>query len=248
VNYLHGFSDWVAAVFEHWHGWVSGGALAFFLEIGDRLKKWEIKPRIFAVVLIVGLFWSVFAAWRDEHQNTVTVINEKATAVGDLSTCNGDLKAETEKGKLWERLNGQQQATFNGQQATFNNQQDIVNKCIVALGSAIKPERLKIQDWFVGTVIEKTNREAPYFGSWIVLTNKTVTPIRLLVTCDGDIEGAGAEVLGTGGQESGGWGGKFSAKKYGIGITSPAWTPTNPLLVTVYANNKNLGRCTFEEQ
>ena len=241
MNYFHGFPDWVVAVFEHWHGWVSGGVLAFFLEVGDRLKKWEIKPRIFAVILGVGLFWSVFAAWRDEHHNTATVIDEKAKAVGDLGTCSGDLKTETEKSKLLERQNLQQQITTN-------SQQDSLNRCIVALGSAIRPERLRTEAWYVGTVVEKRNPQHLYMGTWVGMTNKIVTPIRLLVTCEGNVADVGGWVLGTGGMMSGGWGGRFSPKKYGMGITSPSWTPANPLLVTVYADQRDLGTCKFEEQ
>jgi hypothetical protein len=181
----------------HWLFTFGGIAMVAF-GLWEKYKHKETAKWMFWGFAVLLLLVAFYQAWLDEHHNTAVVIAEKATAVGDWGTCNGDLKAETEKNKLLDRQNIQQQTTINSQQSSLNSQQDSVNKCIVQLGSAIKPERLKTEAWLVGTVIEKTDRQSPFFGSWVVLTNKTVTPIRLLVTCDGDIAGAAGEVLGTG--------------------------------------------------
>jgi hypothetical protein len=84
-------------------------------------------------------------------------------------------------------------------------------------------------------------------GTFALTTNKIVTPVRMLVSCEGDIDIASATIAGTNTVSSGGWGGKFSTKQYGVGINSPAWSPSTPLLVTVYAS-QNPGRCSFQEQ
>ena len=59
---------WAVAVIEHWHGWVSGGVLAFGLEISDRIWEWKPSKALFIVILSCGLVWSFFSAWRDEYK------------------------------------------------------------------------------------------------------------------------------------------------------------------------------------
>jgi hypothetical protein len=65
--------EFVLAVLEHLHGWISGGLLALAVELLDRLFDWKIprKPWI-AIFIVGGLFVSVFGAWRDEHEKVIT--------------------------------------------------------------------------------------------------------------------------------------------------------------------------------
>jgi hypothetical protein len=113
-------------------------------------------------------------------------------------------------------------------------------------------EPLKITDHFLGMMPSKSNPniQAKYNGTFLVLTNKTITPIRLLVTCESEIVQAAGEVLGTGTLMQGGWYGRVTSsnKQFGVGILSPAWTPVNPLLVTIYSNESNVGICSFDEK
>jgi len=37
----------VTAVFEHWHGWVSGGIFALVLEVGDQLWNWKPSKKLY---------------------------------------------------------------------------------------------------------------------------------------------------------------------------------------------------------
>jgi hypothetical protein len=144
MEFLRGFPEWLLAVTEHWHGWVSGGVLAFGLEIGEKLWKWEISKRAFAIILGVGLLWSVFAAWRDEHHNTEVVIGEKAQAMSNLYVCGGDLKATRQKAEDLQSQVTSQQTTINAQQTATNTQQLTLDSCVVSLGRTSIPERVKI--------------------------------------------------------------------------------------------------------
>jgi hypothetical protein len=60
--------DFIVAVLEQLHGWISGGLLALGVELLDRVLDWKIprKPWI-AIFIVAGLFVSVFAAWREER-------------------------------------------------------------------------------------------------------------------------------------------------------------------------------------
>ena len=93
-----------------------------------------------------------------------------------------------------------------------------------------------------------TGDHPPYETKFILTVNQMVTPIRLLVHCESEILQANGSVAGAGVQLSGGWGGRFSPNQFGIGISSPAWIPTTPLIVTVKSNQKPLGTCTFTQQ
>jgi hypothetical protein len=61
--------DFLVAVLEQLHGWISGGLLALAVEILDRVWDFKIprKPWI-AVFIVGGLVVSVFGAWREEHR------------------------------------------------------------------------------------------------------------------------------------------------------------------------------------
>ncbi len=59
------------AVLENWHGYVSGGILAFGLEISDRLWDWKPSKKLFIGILATGLAWSIFSAWREERKKAI---------------------------------------------------------------------------------------------------------------------------------------------------------------------------------
>ncbi|MGD0568533.1 MAG: hypothetical protein ABSA78_09005 [Candidatus Sulfotelmatobacter sp.] len=76
--------EWVRSVIEQWHGWVSGGVLAFGLEIAEKIWDFKVTKKLFLVILGLGFFWSIFASWRDEHtkvqgQRTYVRINFEAS-------------------------------------------------------------------------------------------------------------------------------------------------------------------------
>jgi hypothetical protein len=98
-------------------------------------------------------------------------------------------------------------------------------------------EALKIGHHSLGPTVR---REKPGVAAYdfIVLTNGVVTPpVRLTVSCDGDVTDAYANMLGISGFMQGGLE-RIDAKQYEIGISAPPWGPTTPLLVTLYSNQK----------
>lgn len=100
----------------------------------------------------------------------------------------------------------------------------------------------------VNLLEESTGEHPPYETRFIATVNQIVTPIRLLVQCESEILEANGRLAGASVHMSGGWGGKFSKNQFGIGILSPAWSPSTPLIITVKSNQKQLGVCRFNEQ
>jgi hypothetical protein len=193
------------------------------------------------VIVIVGVWlcafiWSIGAMVFSDHKQARERVSSAEAEIRILKNTisNRDVEIKTIRDQV-------------------SGQQDTINKTLLELGRSqqreVQPTR--IIRYFIGTLPvnarpEKTSNQ----GTFLLLTNRAITPIRLLVTCERDFVEAYGQVLGTGAVLAGGWGGRVtrSSKQYGIGIVSPAWTPTNPMMVTIYANQQDLGLCTFEQQ
>lgn len=67
MELVHDIWEWVIAVFEHWHGYVSGGILAFALEYGEKLWDWKPSKKWIVIILCIGFLFSMFSAWREQH-------------------------------------------------------------------------------------------------------------------------------------------------------------------------------------
>jgi len=81
MEILRDMWDWVIAVLEHWHGWVSGSLLAFFFELGDKIWEWKPSKKLLFTFVLLGLLWSIFSAWRDEHRLRLSAETQKAIPV-----------------------------------------------------------------------------------------------------------------------------------------------------------------------
>jgi hypothetical protein len=71
VELVNQFWEWTISVIEHWHGWVSGGVLAFGLEIAEKAWDFKISKKAFVVISGIGFLWSIFASWQDEHAKVI---------------------------------------------------------------------------------------------------------------------------------------------------------------------------------
>ena len=67
MNQFRHFRQWVGAVLTHWYGWAGGTLISIVLLVGQEVWGWQPSKLQFVVILGLGLSWSTFAAWRDEH-------------------------------------------------------------------------------------------------------------------------------------------------------------------------------------
>lgn len=80
---FHNVWEWVNAVIHNWHGYVSGGALAFGLELVKKFREWEPSKKVFAGIVAFGLFASCFSAWQEKSEEVektkreVTALNKQ---------------------------------------------------------------------------------------------------------------------------------------------------------------------------
>lgn len=97
-------------------------------------------------------------------------------------------------------------------------------------------------------LLRVTGNSPPYSTEILVLTNRSVSPVRLLISCDTELISVDGSIMGSGVEMHTGWGGRISNKQFGVGIGSPPWTPENPMRITIRSNTKDIGSCRFEQQ
>lgn len=212
--------------------------------------KEHFKRNTLVGLAVVGIAWtalfpiSAFLTVYDDHENLVGAASRiKRTLNGEIQSQKDQLIATRLECARWEGQNDTLQAQNRSQQNTING-------CLTQAIKLLKRPSLKLSNYFLGQVsTQRFPSSKQRYGTFLVITNQTITPIRLLVTCQADITASGF-VLGGNTSTFGGWGGRVTASthQYGVGILTPAWTPTNPLLVTVFSDAQNVGRCTFDEQ
>ncbi|MGC1811873.1 MAG: hypothetical protein WA721_18125 [Candidatus Binataceae bacterium] len=205
--------------------------------------KWGLGLTLAAWSLV--FCYCVTRAIYEDHfksRNAAVQLNDKIRDQdGSLERQNGEIGTLTSEISLKEEA-------IQGLQDQVRNQQTIINGALFQLGQA-GAQPLRLTPYFLGHLPANDNSKLPTNqGSFIVLTNKTITPVQLLLTCDANIYAASGGVLGAGSMMYGGWGGRVttSKKQFGVGILSPAWSPSNPLIVTIYSNDR-INSCSFEE-
>jgi hypothetical protein len=242
MEYLHKFPEWMVAVFEHWHGWLSGGLLAFVLELGEKLWDWKPPKRAFVVILGIGLLWSVFAAWRDENHNTEVVINEKSDAWSKFGTCD---KERFGKAILADQLSAQ----VTSLQTQLGGQQDTFNRCILALGLRNAPEPLTfdVQAWKFPETYTYVNVGKVQFWVMVVTANKSVSPLKGTLTCDAPFTHIANILTSHGGSLRAPSLGQINDRSVSIEYAYPPLTERTPLLVGAFTKpDEVINRCTFK--
>ena len=63
------FAKWVYAVARHWYGYAGGTFVAVLLLIVQQVMGRRFTFWYYVLILALGLFWSMFAAWSDEHDS-----------------------------------------------------------------------------------------------------------------------------------------------------------------------------------
>ena len=243
-------SNWLGLVFPAIVVLVGEGIACVVYGWSVMVAKW--KQATLLGFASLGVCYLLLFAWCAIYQNYFSISSLQVRA--DTLQSSVDAAGTDKRIAVLSAQNECAQILGKNEILTNQNrdQQNTINNCQTqALRLIADTQSLKITDYFLGLVPSQYNQNihGKYHGTFLVLTNKPVSPIRLLVSCDAEIEVSG-DILGTGSAMSGGWGGRVtgSLKQYGFGLLSPAWTPVNPLLLTVYTDSPSLGRCTFDER
>jgi hypothetical protein len=226
------------------------GIVSFGLALWAEIKK---KPHHRLAFWIIGCLCLIVAfdqAWRDEHHNTKAVIDQKADLTSRMSECSVGFKAAGDKATFFEEQTHSNQQTINqqlktltAQQQTANSQQNTMNNCVVALGKAniADPQKTSVGFFsadFQGAPLSK------HKSLLLAFTNKPVpSPARGRVACTKPFKYA---QLGTVGSGMLGIIPRINEFTYDWELSSPQWTPTNPLIFVIAYDEDDLGPCGIQ--
>jgi len=260
------------------NNWV-GMLLSFALllpSIGPRIKAHFINIRTLAwsgkffytgralmstnwrsVVGVVGVFFFAnfltvgfhdYSGAAQQNMQTINKVNslkyQLGTTAVDCQLQTGGIRTErdTEKAKnlVLEKQNRDEQLT--------------INNCLVQLGKGQEPLHItQLPLGFMATALDV--RDVKHAVSWLLLTNKTVTPVRLYIGCTFPIESVSGGIMSASGGTTAMVGPndsdlRVSDHEFNYRIISPAWAVDSPLVLAIMPVDQFSGRigCTIRQE
>jgi nitrogen fixation-related uncharacterized protein len=214
----------------------------------DEEAKFALRASLIAAccLYVPILFWSVGTGVYEDHEG---LVSRSRSQRASIRTADGILKEQKEFDSQKFTACQNDNSRMVGRNETLGkqnrDQQDTINNCQTQALKLLTPEAFKITP---------VTLESPHPGvdaqTWKVLliTNKSVTPIDLIVTCNKRMKGISGEVLGGGGVQLYGGADKIMPNAYELHITSPAWTVVTPLELNVsYSGGEDIS-CGFNER
>jgi hypothetical protein len=234
-------SLFIGAVAAHWMA-SFGGVFLMIVAIIEKLRHKEVNAWVFWSGAFVCMLVAFYGAWVDEHHNTEQVITDKALIAGERDFWKAQSFAKDDSLRTMTGLLAQ---NFNTLSGTQNSLTALSNKIL----DVTKPEPMTIHSVDIGPMKSTDGNGSKFQEQFVLLVNKTITPVHLVVTCDQPIASAGGGILGSRTTIlSDLWGGAISDRSWRVGAGGGVWGPLSPLVVTVYFNDGDLRRCHFDER
>jgi hypothetical protein len=228
------------SVSAHWIA-IVGVILTLTPFVPNGVRKWveeKVVKKEFSLkhLWILGallLLIAFYETWQDEYRHSQQLMRENSSIAADRDNWkqqSGDKDISLRKR---DDLLGQSVTAFTG----------LSNKIL----DITKPEPLKI------TVAGERLPYYDYGGSqphemmMLGFPNKVVGEVNAYVTCDKDIQSARAAMLGHDLWMGGGVDIENS-RAFNVNITSPTWTPTQPLVVYIAFKNELATGCTITQR
>ena len=198
---------------------------------------------------MLPFLFAVFQSWESEHRSRLgrerelTASNKRIDDLTrDLST--EDRRATDRCGKEMDSVRREaavKDAISQTLQKQNRDQQSTINGCLSQAMKLLTPEPPKTT---ILPIDVADNRDPALKSTrFILLTNKTITPVRVVISCDAYIERV--SLLPIGSAVLGGGGTRFSDRIFQSMIQSPAWTPSQPILATVEHHKEDSPKCSF---
>jgi hypothetical protein len=193
------------------------------------------------VIYTPVIIWAIGKAVYEDHQYFVdtakrlhvAITHNEASFSGVRQGLENDISGLKTKCSGFEGANGVLQSQNRDQQQTINN-------CQTQAIKFLTPEKM---EYTILSLSLDKRPDGTAKWTWLVLTNKVVTPVRMTVACDKPISEGSSFMVGNiaHGQPT-----SHDATSFGISIDNPAWTPKTPMGVSfVYAGE--LPKCYLKD-
>jgi hypothetical protein len=247
-----------ALVGSNWGGLIFPAAVFTLTQIvlavmGEVKKHWQRNVVIgFAVagVAWTGLFLlSTVLTVYDDHQNMVGATNRIKHALQDSKRLEAS-RCEGEKRGVGEQLISSRilSSSLEGKNQVLDKQnrdeQTLIAGCQNQALKLLVPEALKITP----VVFDSENDNvATRVIRWLLLTNKELPPHLNIVCGEGMtyIQSASLRIVGGAGAFFGGVSGRLGPTAWELSQGSGAWSPGNPLLITISYRGSENAVCSF---
>lgn len=226
-----------------------GGVVLMIFAIIEKLRKKDTEAWIFWGAAIACIFIACYGAWVDEHNNASAVIVEKADAWSRYNSCSSGLKEKEAEVTGWNNRFSDQVGRAATLQNTINSQQSTFDLCVTTLSKANAPIQQSTTMFVVGDIV--ANPAAKHSIRYVLLTNKSVSPVKLILWCDGTIKAANIRTL-SGSPFSGGVSPLSSGalfvppKMWQINLAFPVWSPEQPIVLQLDYDVDDLGSCVIK--
>lgn len=193
-------------------------------------------------VLFCGFF--VAAVYQD-HDGLKGALNRKAKALTGAQSSLNSASADCDRKTSGLRQDvAVKQAIDETLQRQNRDQQNTINGCLTQALGFLKP--LEFKETILTLDNPKQDNAAMTGVRWIILTNQTLTPLRMNAHCDLSVSSMDISVIG-----SSALGGTFSERlsttDFRLHVSTPAWSPSSPLLITAVVFDKNI-TCQFNPE
>jgi hypothetical protein len=216
------------------------------------IAKKAVSVRAYVRVIVTLMFFACFQAWQQEHRSKIgregdLHAQEGLTLSQKLETQREANRHEQCEGSLREAQNSLSrfQGAVGAQTSQIQAQQGTINGCLTQAMKLLTPEALRLS--FVALPPIQRQKATTKSANYLVLVNKTITPVRMSITCKtpAHIE---ASVLGTGTQSGSFENQDYIGTEHMIAIDSPAFGPSSPLLVSLDFNTEQEPDCQFSQR
>jgi len=243
-------STWLGLLFPLWGFLIT--QLVILLRDGWPAMKTHWKENLIRGFAVATIAWASLFAWcvvktsYDDHQQLSRRVRELLNVVAGGARAQADaLRAVREP--LLSELNQTKQscAEMKGANSALEKQtlaqQSTINNCQTQALKLLSPTPLNLTILYIPT--EASHSDGQLTAKYILLTNQMITPVRAEFRCDRPIITGYASMLGSGAQLGGS--SITPEQTLTIGIDSPVWAATSPMLLVVKVADGNAPNCTF---
>ncbi len=238
--------EFLLNVFAHWIAAMSS-IVSFTLGIVEYFRDKKTEAKVFAVVASLFLLIAFDQAWQDEHRNVRTLISQRATAESESNFWKQQSYEKDTDLRSRDHLLEKNYSALIGEQATANQSQ----VALASLSGKIldinkEPQRTT---FILELGVMNPEKEKHYVQAFL-MTNKPVTPVDIAIACEHEIKAMWPRIVVPGGNVqlmTDPEGQRLAPNAFRFTMTSPVWTPANPLVVDLYYDEDSLGKCSYKK-
>jgi hypothetical protein len=219
------------------------GIVSFGIAIYEAAKKKKFETWAFFAIGLICLTVAFDQAWQDEHRNGQAWESQRNLAYQERDFWKDQSYQKDAALRSRDQLLAQNYTALIGEQGSANQTQISLTKLSDKILDIGKPE--KQQTTFLLHGVNFAENKGKHYLEAILLTNKSISPVRVLVTCENGLASAQAHVQTQGGAMNAIHTARVDEKTFDLEISSPPWSPVTPLLIDLFYDADTPGRCGY---